>query len=198
MSRTGAPPEMSADYELHLRRQVKAELRARMKALRAQLPAAARAARSAALCARVGTLAAWQGARTVAGFVALRGEVDVASLLAAARADGKRVVLPRVGEGDALTFHLGEALVASAFGVLEPAADAPTATPDLVLVPGLAFDERGHRLGYGAGYYDRFLGALHPATIGVCFDFQLVPELPDTPGDVAVDRVATDARVLEL
>jgi 5-formyltetrahydrofolate cyclo-ligase len=90
-------------------------------------------------------------------------------------------------------------------GFPEPRADAPRAEADaidLVIVPGLAFDPRGHRIGYGAGFYDRFLaplsrpsGAAHARAVGVCFDFQVLAEAPTSPEDVAVAVVVTDKRV---
>jgi len=197
-----APPEMPEEYELLLRRKVKAELRERMRGLRRAVPAEMRALRSTTIAERVRALPEWSAARCVAAFAAIRSEVDVAVLVAAARGEGKAVVLPRVGEDDALHFHVyedGDALPKSAFGVPEPEPHAPSAQPDLVLVPGLAFDERGHRVGYGAGYYDRYLAATPGVlTVGVAFDFQLAPDLPETPGDVPLRIVVTDARVVRV
>jgi len=88
-----------------------------------------------------------------------------------------------VGEGDAPR-------VASKFGVLEPTGPAvDVAEIDLVIVPGLAFTAAGDRLGYGQGYYDRFLPTVSAATVGVCFADQLVDEMPVTATDVRVDTV---------
>jgi 5-formyltetrahydrofolate cyclo-ligase len=174
-----------------------------MRGVRGAMQAEARAERSRAIVARLRDEPCFMQARTVAAFVAIRGEVDLASLVMLARDAGKTVLLPRVDdEGDALVLHVHAAdapLAPSRFGVPEPQPDAPIVPPhavDLVLVPGLVFDERGHRLGYGAGYYDKLLPTLTRAvSVGVAFDFQLVPELPDTPGDVPVARIVTDARV---
>jgi len=115
------------------------------------------------------------------------------------------VLLPRVEpDREELTLRVvaeGDLLEPGDFGVPEPRADSPVLAPhdvDLVLVPGLAFDERGHRIGYGAGFYDRLLPLLGRAlTVGIAFDFQLVAEIPDTPGDAPVALLVTDARVLE-
>src|SRR6185369_13454200 len=85
-------------------------------------------------------------------------------------------------------------------GFREPAADAPEAEAlDVIVVPALQIDARGHRLGYGAGFYDRTLPRFAPParTIGVAFGFQLVPEVPITEGDVAVDLIVTDDRTLD-
>lgn len=196
---------MSAEYEEQLRFSVKAELRKRMRGLRKLLPLDARVERSRAIVERLRALPAFERARTVAAFVAIKGEVDVSALLTFARAAGKTVLLPRVdAEREELALHVfaeGDLLEPSGFGVPEPRADAPVIAPhdvDLVIVPGLVFDERGHRIGYGAGFYDKLLPRLPGAvTVGVAYDFQLVAEVPNTAGDVAVALIVTDARVVE-
>lgn len=198
-------PLMPPEYELQVRFSVKTELRKRMRAVRGAVPAASRAERSRAIVERLEALPSFRDARTVAAFVAMRGEVDVGPLLVLARAAGKTVLLPRVdderGELDLHVFAEGDPLERSAFGVPEPRPDAAVVAPhdvDFVIVPGLVFDERGHRIGYGRGFYDRLLPRLPRAlTVGVAFDFQLVPEIPNTPGDVPVALLVTDARVLE-
>jgi 5-formyltetrahydrofolate cyclo-ligase len=115
---------------------------------------------------------------------------------------GKRVALPRVVD-DALVLHLVERdteLVEGAFSVPEPPRDAPRLQPsdvDFALIPALAVDPRGHRIGYGGGYYDRLLPALPTATTcALAYDFQLIAEVPAAPFDVAVDLIVTDARVI--
>ena len=92
----------------------------------------------------------------------------------------------------------GDALERGAFGIPEPDPGAPVITrPDVVLVPFLAADPRGYRVGYGKGFYDRLLPELGDALrVAAGFDFQLVPEVPSAPFDVPVDVVVTDARVL--
>jgi 5-formyltetrahydrofolate cyclo-ligase len=87
-----------------------------------------------------------------------------------------------------------------ALGFREPPADAPPASElDVIVVPALAVDPRGHRIGYGAGHYDRTLAALGPGvvSVAVAFDFQLLAEIPNTDGDVAVGWVVTDERAME-
>ena len=86
-------------------------------------------------------------------------------------------------------------------GFLDPGPDAPEAEAlDVIVVPGLAFDPRGYRIGYGAGYYDRTLPRFRPPAlaVGVAFDFQLAPDLPSTDNDVPVDLIVTDERVLPV
>lgn len=197
-------PEHDPKAVAYLREHAKRELRARMRSVRAVLPASAREERSRAAAERVRELAEYVAAQTIIGFSAIQKEVDPAELLASARESGKRIGLPRV-VGDLLELHefrdLSE-LREGAFGVLEPAASAPVILPsevDLVIVPGLAFDARGHRLGYGRGFYDRLLPQMPKAfRLGFAYDFQVVMELPDDAHDIPMHAVATDQRVLRV
>ena len=188
----------------YLRAHAKRELRSRMRSVRAVLPASARDERSRAAAERVVELAEFVGAQTIVGFSAIQKEIDPAALLSGARASGKRVGLPRVEE-DLLVLHefrdVSE-LEEGSFGVLEPLASAPVIAPsevDLVIVPGLAFDVRGHRLGYGRAFYDRLLPHMTKAfRLGLAYDFQVVMELPDDEHDIPMHAVATDQRVLRI
>lgn len=189
--------------ERALRLQAKEELRRRMRSVRGAIPADARAARSRAMVERVLGLDEYARAKVVAGYVAVRSEADPAAVLARALADGKRVALPRVDANGALVFHDwsdGRTLVESELGILEPAEDSPVLAPseiDLVLVPALAADARGHRIGSGRGFYDRALPLLTRAhAVAYVYDFQLLAEIPDTEGDACVDRVLTDRKTL--
>ena len=200
---TGPPTDPDAS-ERALRAQVKDALRQRIRAIRKTLPAEAHAKRSAAIAERVLALPELAAAETIAAFVAIHREVDPRAIVEAAWARGKRVALPRIDvEAQRIVLHLhapGAPLEPSAFGVPEPLAEAPRVAPDaigFVLVPALAVDPRGHRIGYGKGFYDRLLPTLPRAvSCAVAFDFQLVSEVPELPGDHAVDLVVTDARTL--
>jgi 5-formyltetrahydrofolate cyclo-ligase len=187
----------------------KRTLRREMSAARTALPESECRARSEAACARVLALPELAslgggGPKMLAGYVAARGEIDPAPALTAAAAGGASVALPRVAtEAPRLRFHRADAgpLAPGRFGLREPAATAPEIPLDeleVVIVPGLAFDAAGRRLGFGGGYYDSVFGAsgTRPALIGVCYDFQIVPRCPAGDGDVPVDLVVTDARVL--
>ena len=143
----------------------------------------------------------WQAARHVLLYLALPGEIVVETLTATAR--GKRFYAPRRASGRHLTIHPfvpGETSFAvTAFGLREPPPDAPQVSPetlDLVIVPALLFDEIGNRLGYGGGYYDRFLPTLRGdcVTVGVAGDGLIVPTLPTEPHDVPVAIVVTASR----
>ena len=181
---------------------------------RAGLDAADRRARSQAACARLLNLPEMADltGRMVAGYVALaeRGELDPEPALAAIAARGGRVAYPRVAApASPLAFHLADRaeLVSGRFGLSEPAPHAPelaAAALDAVLVPGVAFDAAGRRLGLGGGFYDRTFGSpalsgsqtRRPPLIGLCYDLQVVAQCPSGPDDVAVDVVVTESRVL--
>jgi 5-formyltetrahydrofolate cyclo-ligase len=139
--------------------------------------------------------------------VAIKGELDPAPALAELGARGAELALPRLSaDGGELRFHRAGPelpLVAGPFGLSEPDPRSP-AVPltgiDVMLVPGLAFDARGRRLGFGRGYYDRALSGApagaRPALIGLAYEFQIVPECPADEGDVGVDLIVTDARII--
>ena len=146
-------------------------------------------------------------ARAVAGFVATAVEIDPGQALAEVSRRGATVVYPRVTAGQPrLRFHRIESaadLKPGAYGILEPPETSPEVAArdlDVILVPGLAFDQEGHRLGYGGGYYDEVAELVRrqgrALLVGVGFDFQLVDRCPAGDGDVNIDRVVTDARVV--
>lgn len=192
-----------------LGRTMKAEVRKTMLRTRTMMPVEQRAAASRAIAERVIALPAWAAARSVALFRSIprKAEVDTGALDAAARAAGKRVAYPVI-EGDegaieeaSMGFRWVDELadlVSRGRGFPEPPRDAaPVEALDLVVVPGLAFDPAGYRVGYGAGLYDRSLPHFRGATkVGIAFDFQLAMELPRGEHDVPVDLVVTEKRVI--
>lgn len=185
-----------------LRTYAKRELRTRMQSIRKLLPDESTVERSSKACTAVQALPEFASARIVAGYIAMRKELDVSDALTAAAKSGKRVVLPRITD-EGLVFHVhvpGEPLVENDWGVLEPDANAeqvPIARIDLMLVPALALDLRGYRLGYGKSFYDRVLPQLaHGRSVGIVYDFQLLAEVPDEAHDQRVHWIVTDARSL--
>lgn len=142
----------------------------------------------------------------VSGFWPIRDEIDVRPLLEWCAARGHPIALPVVqGRGRPLLFRRwtpGGPLVDRPFGLREPPADAAAVRPDVLLVPLLAFDLAGNRLGYGAGYYDMTLAALRrdkPVTaVGVGFDSQQVAAVPHGAADAPLDWVATPTRVVRV
>jgi 5-formyltetrahydrofolate cyclo-ligase len=145
--------------------------------------------------------------RAVAGFLAIRSEIDPAEALAEVGRRGGTVVYPRVSAGQPrLRFHWvagPDDLRPGAYGILEPQEACPEVAPrdlDVILLPGLAFDAAGRRLGYGGGYYDEVGGLVRregrALLLGVGFDFQVIDRCPAGDGDVTIDGVVTDARVV--
>ena len=133
-------------------------------------------------------------ARIILAYYALPDEVDTRHLLDELVAEGKTVLLPKVLDDTAMELRRYTGphdLREGAYHIMEPIGDPFTDLTqiDLALIPGLAFDAQGHRLGRGKGYYDRFLAAFTGTTIGVCFDFQKVAEVPVDAHDIAVNRV---------
>ena len=136
----------------------------------------------------------------VGGYVALPGEADPHLLLKHLIARGHPIAFPRVvAKGEALSFHLwqeGKLLKAGAFGIPEPSADWALAHPRVALVPLLAFDKTGARIGYGGGYYDRTLARLREnngvIAIGIAFAGQEVDEIPHDANVQRLDMVVTE------
>lgn len=187
-----------------LKGQAKKALRKRLRALRSSLPEGARASRSAAITQRIIALPQWASARTVALYISMGDEIQTHALIEAARSTHKRIALPVTELGAPLTFRLGFDAdrelprELSAFGVEEPTINCPLVAHealDLVLVPALAADLRGYRIGYGAGCYDRTLPLCTNATTVIAvFDLQLIGEVPNEPHDVAAQWIVTDQR----
>ncbi|MBR5125860.1 MAG: 5-formyltetrahydrofolate cyclo-ligase [Oscillospiraceae bacterium] len=150
--------------------------------------------RSEALCRKVIASDAYRNAKSIYGYIPFNQEVWLYPLLEQTLHDGKTLALPKC-YGSEMRFIVVSDLTRiqqNEKGIPEPAEDAPVASDPhaLVIVPGLAFDLHGYRVGYGGGYYDRFL-ALEPdhPTIGLCFDFQLVDQVPADPYDIPTDIV---------
>ena len=125
-------------------------------------------------------------------------EVRTDLIIAEANKLGKIVVLPRV-EGESISFYQhskGNHLVKGRFGIMEPLTRAEIKVIDLLVVPGIAFDRRGYRLGYGKGYYDKFLSKSPVESIGLAYSIQLVENLPHGSHDRRMDAIATEDGVV--
>ncbi len=200
MTDTDAGSSEDARMQQMLRAYAKRELRTRMKSVRNLLPASACSERSAKACTRVLALPEFAAAKNVAGYVAMQKELDTRPVLDRAAELGKVVLLPRVIE-TGLAFHVytpGDPLEESGWGVLEPGPETARVAIediDLMLVPALALDLRGYRIGYGKSFYDRVLPELtRGRSIGLGYDFQLLAEVPNEPHDMRVHLIVTDAR----
>jgi len=183
----------------------KAAIRARVRAGLEALSESERATASVEVCRRLKQQAIWQRARTVLFYAPVPGEVDVWPLAAEAIASGKQVALPRFdpSAGKYAAHRIGDPvrdLRIGRFGIREPGpgcARLATDRADLILVPGVAFDLRGNRLGRGRGYYDRLLAEVAGPRCGVAFDAQIVAGLPREAHDLRMDMIVTPTRWLE-
>ncbi|GAV26465.1 5-formyltetrahydrofolate cyclo-ligase [Carboxydothermus islandicus] len=148
----------------------------------------------------------YQQARTVMVYLDFRGEVRTREIIKDLWAYGKKVIIPVTVllEKKLLPVYLKDFgdLVEGTYGILEPKAEtreiADPKAIDLVLVPGVAFDLKGNRLGYGAGFYDRFLPQLRPGVkkVALAFELQLVPKITPGPHDIPMDYIITEERII--
>lgn len=165
-----------------------------------------RAAKSDLIANRFLGLEEFRSARTVMAYASFGSEVETRRIIEACFSAGKSLALPVVEKGGLLSvWRIRESteLLPSSYGIPEPPREAPNRLAaeevDLVVVPGVAFDEQGRRIGYGGGYYDRFLGSIRPdaAKIALAFEIQLVDEIPVSDRDLPVDVIVTEARTID-
>jgi len=183
----------------------KAELRAAAIARRDALPAETRKAAAEAIAAREFPLRVTPGT-IVSGFMPLKSEINPLPLMKTLAAAGAALALPVVvGRGQPLimrAWNWGDPLDAGQWGIREPKPDAPEVEPDIVLVPLLAFDRAGHRIGYGAGYYDLTIARLRArkaiAAVGLAFAAQEIAAVPATPRDARLDLVLTEKEIIDF
>jgi 5-formyltetrahydrofolate cyclo-ligase len=183
----------------------KAELRRAGQARRDALPAELRKAAAEAIAARAFPLSVAPGT-IVSGFMPLKSEINPLPLMRKLADAGARLALPLVaGRGKPLIMRgwsWGEPLVPGVWGIREPPPAAPEVAPDILLVPLLAFDRRGYRIGYGAGYYDLTIAQLRAnkpiAAVGIAFAAQEVESVPRTAFDARLDLVLTESATIDL
>jgi 5-formyltetrahydrofolate cyclo-ligase len=183
----------------------KAALRREATARRDALPAEKRTAAAEAIAARPFPLAIAPGT-IVSGFMPLKSEINPLPLMRKLAGQGARLALPVVaGRGKPLIvreWNFGEPLATGVWGIREPKPEAAEVDPDILLVPLLAFDRAGRRIGYGAGYYDLTLAQLRARkpviAAGLAFAAQEVANIPATPRDARLDLVLTEREVLDL
>jgi 5-formyltetrahydrofolate cyclo-ligase len=136
----------------------------------------------------------------VSGFWPMRSEVDVRPIMFALRESGARLCLPAIIDKTTIVFRellRGGDLIDTGYGTSGPGPEAEVLDPAIMLVPLAAFDARGHRIGYGAGYYDRAVARLHaagqsPRLVGIAFDCQEISIVPDEPHDVILHEILTE------
>ena len=172
----------------------KPALRQYIRTLKQQMTEAEIDQKSQLLCSMLLDSDLYRNAKSIYGYMSYNQEVRTLELLKQAMRDGKRVAIPKC-YGKEMRFIWMDDLsqtVKSSCGISEPIHDAPIADDPtaLVLLPGIAFDATGHRIGYGGGYYDKFLAVEpnHPS-VALCYDFQLLKQLPTDEYDIPADLV---------
>ena len=181
---------------------MKKEIRKKVLAARDKLPPAQRTAKSREIEERLFSLPEFKSARIVLFFASFRSEVDTGSMIRCALTVGKRVVLPKVNGTELALYEIADwdnDVSPGAWGIPEPHENRPVRLDeiDLILMPGAAFDERGNRLGYGAGFYDKLLSAFTKTTVALAFEAQIVPLVPAELHDIPIDKIVTEKRIIE-
>ncbi|MGV1755593.1 5-formyltetrahydrofolate cyclo-ligase [Rhizobium sp. A22-96] len=182
-------------------KELKAQYRNERLAARDTIPADERIAKGLAMAAHGGDAIDVRPGTIVSGFLPIRSEADIQPLMARLRERGARLCVPVILDRSTIVFREfvpGVSLVPVGFGTLGPGPDAAVLDPEVMLVPLSAFDKTGHRIGYGAGHYDRAIDRLHqkglnPRLIGIAFDCQEVPSVPAEPHDVRLDAILTES-----
>ena len=182
-------------------KELKAQYRNERLAARDAIPVDERIEMGLAMAAHGGDAIDVAPGAIVSGFLPIRSEADIRPLMARLRERGARLCVPVILDRSTIVFRElvpGAALVATGFGTSGPGPDAAVLDPDIMLVPLSAFDSIGHRIGYGAGHYDRAIARLHqkglnPHLIGIAFDCQEVPSVPAEPHDVRLDAILTES-----
>lgn len=181
----------------------KSILRASALALRDTMPAAQRQAAAETIAARALPVEVTAGT-IVSGFMPMKTEINPLPLLRKLAGQGATLALPCIaGRGKPLimrAWKIGDAFKEGQWGIREPLPEAPEVAPDIVIVPLAAFDRAGHRIGYGAGYYDMTLSALRAkmkvVAIGIAFAAQEIPHVPATERDERLDFVLTEKEII--
>ena len=162
-----------------------------------------RATRDDCLLQRLMALSVYQKASCVLSYVSFGTEADTLRILERVLADGKALYVPKcVPNTNRMVFYrisVLRDLSPGAYGILEPGEDCPRVEPveiDLIFVPGTAFDVRGHRIGQGGGYYDRYMNRTRAVRVGVCHDFALLSAVPSEAHDARMDIVVTPGRTV--
>jgi 5-formyltetrahydrofolate cyclo-ligase len=183
----------------------KSDLRRAMTGQRDALPPTMRSAAAEAIAARAFPLPIRPGL-VVSGFMPMRSEINPLPLMKRLAEAGAQLALPVTGRrGEPLTMRawaFGDPLASGVWGIREPKPEAPQVEPDILLVPLLAFDRAGRRLGYGGGYYDLTLARLRSrkgvTAIGLAFAIQEIAGVPTTPHDATLDLVLTEQEIIDV
>lgn len=172
-------------------------LRNLFRAVRRLMPPEEKQKADRIICDNVMTRPEWRKAEIICLYMSLPEEVDTKPLLAAALTEKKQVVFPRVDHERLVLYQIRSIkdFTRGAYHILEPKKSIPLVDPasvDLFIVPGVAFDLNGYRLGHGKGYYDRLLAGISVPILGLAYEIQIVAEVPHTSYDVPMTAVITE------
>ena len=182
---------------------MKDKLRKKILDARFALTPEVRRAKSREIEQRLFDLPEFKSAALVMFYASFQSEVETHGMIRRALAEGKRVVLPRV-KGKELELleieNFDRDVSPGAWGIPEPDRGKPAVVQDigLIIVPGAVFDERGNRVGYGAGFYDKLLPQYQGMTAALAFELQVVPQVPADAHDVPMKKIVTEKRVIEI
>lgn len=200
----------SSDNGFGFRRSLKiqkTELRGIYLEKRRQIPEERKRSLDAAICRKIIGSVSYRYADVLLVYAPLSGEIDIGAVTEAALRDGKRVAFPRCVPGTpTMHFHLVtdlESLSRGSYSINEPPQDAPIWTPTggesaVCIIPGVLYDKRGHRIGYGKGYYDRYLSDKSITRIGVVYNDFLLDSIPTGRFDLAADVIITEKQILTV
>ena len=181
---------------------MKKEIRKKVLAARDTLSAGQRTAKSREIEERLFSLPEFKAARVVMFFASFRSEVETEPMIRRALTFGKKVVLPKIKGTELALYEIADYnndVSSGTWGIPEPH-ESRLIRPDeldLILVPGAAFDGRGNRLGYGAGFYDKLLASFANTTIALAFELQVLPQVPAELHDIPIKKIVTERRVIE-
>jgi len=205
-----APTAIAAPHFIAMTKTVdtnspKVRLRQEALALRDALPAAVRAAAAELIAVRPFPLEIARGA-VVSGFSPMKSEINPVPLMRKLADAGAKLALPAIaGRGKPLimrAWNFGEPLASGQWGIREPMPGAPEVAPDILIVPLAAFDRAGHRIGYGAGYFDMTINALRAkkrvTAVGIAFAIQEILSVPATERDARLDLVLTEREAIDF
>ena len=180
----------------------KDEIRIQMKSARRGMSETQKKEKSLAVQRAILSLAEYAEAGCIMLYSPIGSEVETAWIAERALADGKRVLYPVTDEASgkmtAVEVTNNSEFVRGGFGISEPRGEKYTGKIDLIIVPGVAFDREGTRLGFGKGCYDRFLADTNVIRVGVCYDLQLTDSLPTEKHDARMDMIVTENEIIRI
>jgi 5-formyltetrahydrofolate cyclo-ligase len=172
----------------------KKEIRKELISKRKQLTAEEVVTKSSLICNKIIDSELYQKSSVIYCYSAINNEVNLSELIEHAFIHNKAVALPRV-ENNEMSFHIIKSfdeLKAGYYNILEPQKKIPAPQADLIIVPAVAFTKDGNRLGYGGGFYDRYLEKNNIYSIGVCYDFQILEQIPTMKHDKKINKIISN------